>query len=210
MADAQREWNKIWRELYVKNYYKALDYQGINFKTNDKKVVAVRSLVQEAETLLAEQLERAGDLVPGKPLYQYEFNLADTDVFNDVNRSIFSYLEKTTSFSNADKERIAQFTRTFFPRFFGTAATATTAAATTTAASGAAATDTADAAGAGAGAAAADDHTAASSMGHKNTHILYGNNAIFGLVRLYQVCAHAARAPTRNEVTAPDATHLGA
>lgn len=34
---ARREWNKAWREVNEKNYYKSLDYQSLNFKTNDKK-----------------------------------------------------------------------------------------------------------------------------------------------------------------------------
>jgi hypothetical protein len=38
----QREWNKIWRELYNKNYFRALDYQAANFKQNDKKAIGIR------------------------------------------------------------------------------------------------------------------------------------------------------------------------
>jgi paired amphipathic helix protein Sin3a len=34
---ARREWNKIWREVNEKNYYKALDHQSFFFKQNDKK-----------------------------------------------------------------------------------------------------------------------------------------------------------------------------
>jgi hypothetical protein len=37
---ARREWNKIWREVNEKNYYKSLDHQSFFFKQNDKKNLA--------------------------------------------------------------------------------------------------------------------------------------------------------------------------
>jgi hypothetical protein len=163
-AGAQREWNKIWRELYVKNYYKALDYQALAFKANDKKTTAVRTLVQEAEALLAEQKDRAADAVPGKPAYQLEFAMADTDVLADVARCVFSYLDTSSSFSNSDKERIGAFTRTFFPRFLALPGVAPPA---------------------GAAEAGGSDGVPA----EHDSHVLYANNALYGLVRLYQVRA---------------------
>lgn len=35
---AQREWNKVWRELEQKVYYKSLDHLGLTFKQADKKL----------------------------------------------------------------------------------------------------------------------------------------------------------------------------
>ncbi|TBT97235.1 putative regulatory component Sin3 of histone regulatory component, partial [Hamiltosporidium magnivora] len=37
-----RERNKLWREIVVKNFYKALDVQSIDFKANEKKVLSER------------------------------------------------------------------------------------------------------------------------------------------------------------------------
>lgn len=36
----RREWNKIWREVSDKNYYKAVDHQSFQFKQTDKKSMA--------------------------------------------------------------------------------------------------------------------------------------------------------------------------
>lgn len=52
---AQREWNKIWRDIHYKNYYKALDNQSVNFKSTDKKVLSIKSLVNEIQTIYHEQ-----------------------------------------------------------------------------------------------------------------------------------------------------------
>jgi len=43
---AQKEWKKIWADVYHKNIYKALDYQGINFKLNDKKNTTQKTMAQ--------------------------------------------------------------------------------------------------------------------------------------------------------------------
>jgi paired amphipathic helix protein Sin3a len=46
---AQKEWNKQWREQDLKNYYKSLDYQCNSFKTNDRKVFSMKSMIAEVE-----------------------------------------------------------------------------------------------------------------------------------------------------------------
>ena len=56
---AQREWNRVWREVDARNFYKSLDHQGITFKANDKKHITTKSLVSEIEHAKAEAVERA-------------------------------------------------------------------------------------------------------------------------------------------------------
>lgn len=55
---ARREWNKIWREVNEKNYYKSLDHQCFYFKQTDKKNLSpkglVPSMVADLVVLLAE------------------------------------------------------------------------------------------------------------------------------------------------------------
>lgn len=53
---ARREWNKIWREVNEKNYYKSLDHQSFYFKQNDKKNLAPKVLVAEIKQKYQEQL----------------------------------------------------------------------------------------------------------------------------------------------------------
>ena len=49
-----REWNSVWRTVHLKNYYKALDHQGIDFKQNDRKNLSVKLCLTEAEAKGAE------------------------------------------------------------------------------------------------------------------------------------------------------------
>ncbi|KAI5118376.1 hypothetical protein M0805_005842 [Coniferiporia weirii] len=55
---AQREWNRVWREVDARNFYKSLDHQGITFKANDKKYITTKSFVAEIENAKAEISER--------------------------------------------------------------------------------------------------------------------------------------------------------
>lgn len=52
--EAQKGFNKIWREQNEKYYLKSLDYQGINFKQNDVKALRSKNLFNEIETLFEE------------------------------------------------------------------------------------------------------------------------------------------------------------
>lgn len=52
--EAQRGFNKIWREQNEKYYLKSLDHQGINFKQNDTKVFRSKTLLNEIETIYDE------------------------------------------------------------------------------------------------------------------------------------------------------------
>ncbi|BFZ55914.1 Transcriptional regulatory protein sin3 [Savitreella phatthalungensis] len=115
---AQREWNKVWRETEVKNYYKALDHQGIHFKTSDKKAMMVRNLVSEIETLRRVQLEkRTSTLIP-RPEYQYHYSFGEHDIILDVQRLLSAQIERM-SVSASEKEKMLQWNATFFPLFFG-------------------------------------------------------------------------------------------
>ncbi|CEG72818.1 Putative Component of the Sin3p-Rpd3p histone deacetylase complex [Rhizopus microsporus] len=109
---AQREWNKVWREIEVKNYYKALDYQGVNFKTNDRKAMSVKSLVTEIEVIRLDQ-EQEYSVRP-----QFVFDFKDKLLFKDVARVLFSYFERQSIYGSADCEVMKAFVEMFLPVFF--------------------------------------------------------------------------------------------
>ncbi|KAL0094572.1 Sin3 family co-repressor-domain-containing protein [Phycomyces blakesleeanus] len=120
---AQREWNKIWRELDAKNFYKALDYQGINFKSNDRKAMAPKSLINEIEVKyhrqnLPQKSILGNSKSKSKSIYQYTYPCKDPEVFKDVTRIIFSYIDRQTGFTGNDREKIRTFIRTFIPLWF--------------------------------------------------------------------------------------------
>ncbi|OAD03303.1 hypothetical protein MUCCIDRAFT_48800 [Mucor lusitanicus CBS 277.49] len=106
----QREWNKIWREIESKNYYKALDYQGVIFKTNDKKNMSIKQLVSEIEAIHHDQAETQ------EPQLKYQFK--NKKVFKDVTRVLYSYFERQTTYGHEDCAVMKAFIEMFLPVFF--------------------------------------------------------------------------------------------
>ncbi|KAI9028606.1 hypothetical protein DFJ74DRAFT_659454 [Hyaloraphidium curvatum] len=142
---AQREWNKVWREVEVKNYNKSLDHQGVMFKANDKKMLSGKSLITEIESIYREQkLKRrlreanaaitanhpqaiAGSShVPNLHVAedttwndktQLRLYLKDRSVFRDV-RHVVQWSAANKVMSEADSRKVDDFLRTFVRRFF--------------------------------------------------------------------------------------------
>lgn len=116
---AQREWNRVWREQDAKNFYKALDHQGVQFKQNDKKVLTVKYLIGEMDgrrreqvLLRQAQLDRAAYI--NRPQFELEFK--DVEVLKDVIKLVISYLDRVNNqLSVNDKERIERQLRDFVP-----------------------------------------------------------------------------------------------
>lgn len=116
---AQREWNKIWRELDAKNFYRALDYQGITFKSNDRKAMAPKALVSEIENLQSDKKMKQGEkAVHTDGVYQFKFPFHDAQAFKDVTRVIYSFIDRQTGYSSHDREKIRTFIQTFIPLCF--------------------------------------------------------------------------------------------
>lgn len=129
---AQREWNKVWRDIENKNFYKALDYQTLNFKANDKKILTIKNLVTEIETVYREQRERKAlttnislppsstytTHIPTLGRYQFDFGFKDLDLFRDTNRLIMYYCENGANVANSDYEKVEMFLKGFMSRVF--------------------------------------------------------------------------------------------
>jgi paired amphipathic helix protein Sin3a len=122
---AQREWNKVWREVDGRNYYKSLDHQGVNFKANDKKNYGPKQLVQEIEAKRNEQSKERAKLVDPVfartlPKDHYAFKLEDAGVLNDCVKLILTFLDRTNTvqYSRSDKMQIESFLQSFVPTFF--------------------------------------------------------------------------------------------
>ena len=121
---AQREWNKVWREVDARNYYKSLDHQGIVFKASDKKATTPKAFINQIEAARAEQVaKRAAYIDPLfariSPTHQLEFTVEDVSVLQDTLKLIFSFLDRTTGqLSPGERKRVEAFLRTFVPLFF--------------------------------------------------------------------------------------------
>ncbi|CCF52944.1 hypothetical protein NDA11_000980 [Ustilago hordei] len=118
---AQREWNKVWREVDARNYYKSLDHQGVNFKASDKKAITAKALIAEIEARKLQQQQRRLSMDPTlprpKPRHQLVYVMDDMHVLTDVLKLAFSYLDRATgSYSSNDRERIEAFLRSFVPK----------------------------------------------------------------------------------------------
>lgn len=121
---AQREWNKIWREVDARNYHKSLDYQGITFKTTDKKVITTKAFVSQIEAARDEQMAKRAALIDPlfartRPRHQLEFVIEDIPVLQDALKLTLSFLDRTSGQINtADRKKIETFLRAFVPTFF--------------------------------------------------------------------------------------------
>ncbi|KAJ7158939.1 hypothetical protein C8R46DRAFT_907080 [Mycena filopes] len=121
---AQREWNKVWREVDARNYSKSLDHQGILFKTADKKAITTKAFVNQIETAREEQMAKRASLIDPlfartRPRHQLEFVMDDTQVLQDALKLTFSFLDRTQAQINFnERKRIEGFLRSFVPLFF--------------------------------------------------------------------------------------------
>ncbi|KAJ7104329.1 histone deacetylase complex, SIN3 component [Mycena belliarum] len=121
---AQREWNKVWREVDARNYSKSLDHQVILFKTADKKAITTKAFVHQIETAREEQMTKRASLIDPlfartRPRHQLEFVMDDTQVLQDALKLTFSFLDRTQAQINAaERKRIEGFFRSFVPLFF--------------------------------------------------------------------------------------------
>ncbi|KAJ7178645.1 hypothetical protein C8R43DRAFT_974110 [Mycena crocata] len=121
---AQREWNKVWREVDARNYSKSLDHQGILFKTTDKKAITPKAFVNQIETAREEQIAKRASLIDPlfartRPRHQLEFVMDDAHVLQDALKLTFSFLDRTQAQINfGERKRIEGFLRSFVPLFF--------------------------------------------------------------------------------------------
>ncbi|KAG8818871.1 Transcriptional regulatory protein sin3 [Serendipita sp. 401] len=121
---AQREWNKVWREIDARNFYKALDHQGVSFKSTDKKAMTTKALVGAIEGARDEQLSQRASLTDPslaktRPTYQLAYAITDLTVMKDTTKLILSYLDRlSTSYTVAEREKIEKWIISFLVTFF--------------------------------------------------------------------------------------------
>ncbi|KAF8122876.1 hypothetical protein EV363DRAFT_1552445, partial [Boletus edulis] len=121
---AQREWNKIWREVDARNYHKSLDHQAINFKTTDKKATSARAFISQIEAVRDEKMDKRASYIDPlftrtRPRHQLAYDIEDVGVLQDVIKMTLSLLDRTQGQINgADRKRVEAFLRSFIPLFF--------------------------------------------------------------------------------------------
>ncbi|KAF7214673.1 paired amphipathic helix protein Sin3a isoform X1 [Nothobranchius furzeri] len=139
--EAQRGFNKIWREQNEKYYLKSLDHQGINFKQNDTKVLRSKYLLNEIESIYDERSTllhwclsvSSEDVCSRKqnvskrqeqvseenaaPLTGPHLTLAyeDSQILEDAAALIIHHVKRQTSIQKEDKYKIKQIIYHFLP-----------------------------------------------------------------------------------------------
>ncbi|XP_076011679.1 paired amphipathic helix protein Sin3a-like isoform X2 [Genypterus blacodes] len=115
--EAQRGFNKIWREQNEKYYLKSLDHQGINFKQNDTKVFRSKTLLNEIETLYDERQERASEENATPPSSGPHMTLTydDSQIMEDAAALIIHHVKRQVGIQKEDKYKIKQIIHHFIP-----------------------------------------------------------------------------------------------
>lgn len=130
--DAQKQFNKIWREQNEKYYLKSLDHQGISFKQNDIKYLRSKSLIKEIEDLQRENQDDdlnassagGGDMVAttelsnsaGLPHITLVYK--DKDMLDEACNLIIHHVKRQTSIHKDEKQKIKQLMRQFIPDLY--------------------------------------------------------------------------------------------
>jgi paired amphipathic helix protein Sin3a len=119
---AQRDWNRTWRDVDARNFYKSLDHQGIIFKANDKKNITAKYFVTEIEILKAKQAGSREHNQPkpsctfGSTGNQLQYTFEDTAVLHDSLKMVYSFLDHSHTLYTAHERRgVEKFLRSFIP-----------------------------------------------------------------------------------------------
>ena len=120
----QREWNKTWRDVDVKNFYKSLDHQGAQFKANDKKQLTPKHFVLQIEGIKEVQEQKFAQrgrpsFAAGSVGHQLEFESRQTSVLHDSLRLVCSFLDHSQAqYSTLERRPIESFLRQFVPLLY--------------------------------------------------------------------------------------------
>lgn len=130
--EAQKQFNKIWREQNEKYYLKSLDHQGISFKQNDIKYLRSKSLIKEIEDLQRENQDddpntsSAGgadmiattELSNNAGLPHITLVYKDKDMLDEACNLIIHHVKRQTSIHKDEKQKIKQLMRQFIPDLY--------------------------------------------------------------------------------------------
>lgn len=116
---AQREWNKVWRDMEQKVFYKSLDHLGLTFKQADKKLLTAKQLVSEISTVKVEQQNKRVHPLTPKPQEQLHYVFTDFEIVYDIIRLAEYFIHHSSNYSNNDREKLGAFFKYFISFFFG-------------------------------------------------------------------------------------------
>lgn len=116
---AQREWNKVWREMEQKVFFKSLDHLGLTFKQADKKLLTAKQMVSEISTVKMEQQNKRLHPLTPKPKEQLNYVFDHIEVIYDILRLSDFYVHQSSSYSVGDRDKLGAFFKHFIGLLFG-------------------------------------------------------------------------------------------
>ncbi|XP_077299211.1 SIN3 transcription regulator family member A [Arctopsyche grandis] len=128
--EAQKGFNKQWREVNEKYYLKSLDYQGVNFKQNDLKALRSKSLFNEIETIYDERREQIQSNVGSAcgrstnitsasgPHLLAQCGPGGAPLLADAADLLIHHVRRQTAIQKQEKQRVKQLLRHFLPDLF--------------------------------------------------------------------------------------------
>lgn len=115
---AQREWNKVWREIEQKVYFKSLDHLGLTFKQADKKLLTTKQLVSEISGIKVDQNNKRMHWLTPTAKSQLNFQFEDFEILYDIVRLTDIFINHATTYSNPDKYRLKDLLRKLISLLF--------------------------------------------------------------------------------------------
>lgn len=116
---AQREWNKVWRETEARNFLKSLDHMGPQFKSQEKKSLNIRTLINEIEIRSKQDKDKRINPLTPKKKYHFDYLFEDESVIVDAGVLIAHALREAPNRPNqVEIDGMLDFLRKFLPLFF--------------------------------------------------------------------------------------------
>lgn len=128
----QRDWNRVWRDIHLKNYYRALDYQALEVRSTDRRTLAPRALISEIESAALEQRRMASRYListidgfgsdkssdSASTTSHWSVKISEVPLLvKDLCLLIHSHLYSVPGFNTNDRKAIGHFLASFLPSF---------------------------------------------------------------------------------------------
>ncbi|RUS78096.1 hypothetical protein EGW08_014140, partial [Elysia chlorotica] len=113
--EAQKQFNKLWKEQNEKFYLKSLDHQCANFKQHDIKAIRGKSLLNQIEAIYDERVD-IEEAPPQGPMLT--FSHEDRTLIEDAGNLIIHHVKRQTGVDKEAKSRIKVLVKHLVPDLF--------------------------------------------------------------------------------------------
>ncbi|XP_009765634.1 paired amphipathic helix protein Sin3-like 3 isoform X1 [Nicotiana sylvestris] len=122
-ARCRSDFNKVWAEIYAKNYHKSLDHRSFYFKQQDTKSLSTKALLAEIKEISENKCKEDDVLLSvaagnGQPIIPHlEFEYPDSDIHEDLYQIIKYSCSEVCTREQLDK--VMKIWTTFLEPIFG-------------------------------------------------------------------------------------------